>query len=496
MKTIAMYLPQFHEVAENNIWWGEGYTEWVAVKDGKPLFPGHDQPKIPLNSNYYDLLDKDTLKEQVELAKKYDIYGFCFYHYWFEKGKQILEKPTENLLKWKDIDIPFCFCWANETWARRWSKFYGPINIWTSTYNKENEKKDNILLRQKYGREKDWKTHFDYLLQFFKDSRYIKKGNRPVVVIYRPDEMYCLSQMISFWNKEAIRAGFAGIYIIGENCTKRLRYVNGIMEHQPSTTCKKMRAEVEECFGVRTLNYDSVWSNIIKYTPQTGKDIFYMGFTGYDETPRHGENGMVIKGESPSLFEKYYRMLVQKSDQNGCDYIFLNAWNEWGEGMYIEPDEKNGYAFLESHKRAVCADCQDEMESFWTENRENGKEAEDKTRIYYKILNDWMELRGKKKYFADYLVQNGYRHVAIYGMGDFGKHLHQELKDSAVEVEYVIDRRNIETSVKVLTVEDKWPQVDAIIVTPFLEFEDILQIIEGKIDCPVLSIEEMIYENY
>lgn len=132
-KAIAMYLPQFHNVKENNMWWGEGFTDWRAMECAKPLFDGHKQPKCPLNNYKYDLMDKKTMQWQADLMHKYHVYGLCFYHYWFKEGKKILEKPAENLLKWKDIDMPFCFCWANESWVRSWSKLNNQ-NVWASQF--------------------------------------------------------------------------------------------------------------------------------------------------------------------------------------------------------------------------------------------------------------------------------------------------------------------------------------------------------------------------
>ena len=196
MKVLAMYLPQFHRVDENDEWWGEGYTEWTAVKKGEKLFPGHEQPRVPMKHNYYDLLKKETMQWQTELMKKYKVYGMCFYHYYFQKGRKILEKPAENLLKWKDIDMPFCFSWANETWARTWSKLTG-TNTWNSREEKAHEiGDDGILLKQEYGGEEDWENHFYYLQPFFEDIRYIRVENKPVFIIYKPDEISCLLQMM------------------------------------------------------------------------------------------------------------------------------------------------------------------------------------------------------------------------------------------------------------------------------------------------------------
>ena len=189
MKIIAFYLPQFHNIPENDEWWGDGFTEWTNVRKAKPYFEGHNQPEIPLNKYYYNLLDDNVKLWQAKLAKDYGVYGFCYYHYWFN-GKMLLEKPMEQMLKNKEINQHFCICWANEPWTKAWV----------------NETK--VLIPQKYGHEKEWKEHFDYLLPFFRDDRYIKHRGRPLMVIYRPQVIDCIGEMISYWNKLAKEAGF------------------------------------------------------------------------------------------------------------------------------------------------------------------------------------------------------------------------------------------------------------------------------------------------
>ncbi len=222
MKVLAMYLPQFHRVKENDEWWGEGFTEWVSVKDAEPFFDGHYQPRIPQDQNYYDLMDKDTMVWQSSLMKKYKIDGVCMYHYWFKHGRQILEKPAQNLLQWKEIDMPFCFCWANETWARSWSRIQNK-NVWSAVREQDkNEDKNGILLEQDYGNEAQWRQHFEYLLPFFKDERYIKVEDKPLFLIYKESEISCLPEMLECWKKLAEMNGLKGIYIIGagENTDK------------------------------------------------------------------------------------------------------------------------------------------------------------------------------------------------------------------------------------------------------------------------------------
>ncbi|RRQ78488.1 glycoside hydrolase family 99-like domain-containing protein, partial [Enterococcus faecium] len=193
MRVIAFYLPQFHEIPENNEWWGEGFTEWTNVKTARPLYSGHYQPREPINDNYYDLLNDDVKEWQVSIAKKNGIYGFCFYHYWFD-GKMLLEKPVEQFLKNKNLDINFCLSWANEPWTKAWVS-----------------KNDSILIEQNYGNEENWEKHFDYLLPFFKDSRYICNDGKPLFVIYRPEQIGCLNEMLDYWQILAKKNGLAGI---------------------------------------------------------------------------------------------------------------------------------------------------------------------------------------------------------------------------------------------------------------------------------------------
>ena len=210
-KILAMYLPQYHQVVENDMWWGKGFTDWVAVKKADKLFEGHIQPKVPLGGRYYNLLKKDTLIWQSSLARKYGVDGFCVFHYWFSNNKQILEKPMENLLKWKEIDFPFCFAWPTESWTRTWKKFG---NNWTTKFPVKNDYKDDgFLLRQDFGDEKEWENHFLYLLPFFQDSRYIRINDKPVFFIYNHD-VIGIERMLIFWDNLAKKYNLKGLYFI------------------------------------------------------------------------------------------------------------------------------------------------------------------------------------------------------------------------------------------------------------------------------------------
>ncbi|WP_224414213.1 glycoside hydrolase family 99-like domain-containing protein [Bacillus thuringiensis] len=196
MKTIAFYLPQFHEIPENDLWWGKGFTEWTNVKKAKPRFLGHYQPRAPLGDYYYNLLNLDVHKWQINLAKQYGLDGFCYYHYWFQ-GKKLLEKPVELRNQCKEIDFPYCLCWANESWTRSWDG-----------------QDQEVLIRQEYGDESGWKEHFNYLLPFFKSENYLTSKDKPIFVIYRPASIPNLNTMLSLWNEWAKSEGLLGIHFV------------------------------------------------------------------------------------------------------------------------------------------------------------------------------------------------------------------------------------------------------------------------------------------
>lgn len=353
-KILAYYLPQYHEVQENNEWWGKGFTEWTNVKKATSLFANHVQPRIPLHENYYDLMDKNTIVWQTKIAHEYGVYGFAYYHYWFS-GKKLLEKPAENLLKWKDINQRFCFYWANHTW-----------------YKAENGVK-SILIEQKYGNIQEWRSHYEYCRNFFKDERYIRVNNAPVFVIYMPKKILFLSDMISFWNKWAIEDGFSGIYFI-ENKSSELQsrvsnLTSAVLYRQPSCAFDKYykfrlwsRIAKKYYFLAKkapSIPYQIKYSSISDYEAniKVKKNVGFKQYldisTGWDNTPRHGNRGRVVIGNTPERFKKTLDVLYKRSLDMGNEFLFINAWNEWAEGMYLEPDEHWGYSYLEAVRDVV-----------------------------------------------------------------------------------------------------------------------------------------------
>lgn len=354
IKLLAFYLPQFHTFPENDKWWGKGFTEWTNTKKAMPLFPKHYQPRTPLNNNYYDLTKKESMLWQMELAKKYGIYGFCYYHYWFN-GKLLMEKPIE-LMRSIEGRIPYCFCWANEPWTRAWDG-----------------KTKEVLMPQVYGGEKEWKEHYNYLSRFFCDDKYIKIDGKPVIVLYKTQSIDDCEKMISFWNEECIKSGFKGIYVIEErNAFQKSKCCinsDAILDFEPMFTVKYGRSIPlriidklkTKMFNARYDNqmliysYDHVWKALIKRAKtETLKEKKYLGaFVDWDNSARKKKNSLLFYGATPSKFEKYLKELVDLSVQAGSELIFINAWNEWAEGTYLEPDKKWGYEYLEAVENSL-----------------------------------------------------------------------------------------------------------------------------------------------
>lgn len=494
IKTLSMYLPQFYRTPENDQWWGDGYTEWTAVKAAKPVFVEHYQPKVPLNGNYYNLLDHSVMKWQAELMKKYGIDGQCIYHYYFKEGRMTLQKPVENLLKWKDIDMPFCFCWANIGWIRTWQ-----LDPWSDKFRK-GEMGEQTLIEQKYGNKSDWEKHFEYLLPFFKDNRYIKIDKAPVFVIMSPEDIYCLEEMLSYWKHRAIACGFRDMYFILSS-DMPYKGADAILRHTPHAFYNLHRDMEKQ--GIFTFDYEELWDRIIDEPSHFCCKTFFEGMANCDDTPRRGRKGTVLEKFSIKAFYEGMVRLYRKSMKLGNEFVFINAWNEWGEGMYLEPDEKYGYQVLEALKCAqedAISEYADRCDADYNVNVANQiLNAENKSRKYqkfYKCLNKWMKNWENQKFIFDYLLNKGIGTVAIYGYGVLGKHILKELTGSKVTVKYLIDRHyNIgRSSLNVVSPEEELEEVDAIIVTPIMEFEKIENELRNKTKADILSLEAIIYD--
>ena len=348
MKILALHLPQYHSIPENDKWWGKGFTDWVNVKKAKPLFKGHNQPIVPLNENYYNMTDIKTFEYQINLAKKYSVYGFIYYHYWFN-GKLLLEKPCEILLQHPELNNHYCFCWANETWARTWDGH-----------------DTDILIKQEYSGEKDWKAHIEYLLPFFKDKRYIKVNNKPMMFFYSCCRIKKFNQMIEYWNKILLNNGFSGIHVVEfiNSFNKGDKNISSdiIAVFEPLCTSKYYISPLHKI--IRLLNkklslidfmsYDYVWEKLINKRHDYGKKIYRSCFVNFDNTARKGKKALIMKGSSPEKFKKYLKQLIEDNKRDYDDnFLIINAWNEWAEGAILEPTEENRFEYLEAIKSCL-----------------------------------------------------------------------------------------------------------------------------------------------
>lgn len=351
-KVLALYLPQYHRIPENDEWWGEGFTDWVNVRKARPLFSGHRQPVTPLHSNYYDLSQAAAIREQAALARKYGVYGFCCYHYWFN-GKKLLEKPCELLLQHPDIDINYCFCWANESWARTWDG-----------------KEHDVLIKQEYGREPDWENHFGYLLKFFQDDRYIKIDNKPLVFIYSCQRIEGFEEMTACWRRLACQHGFSGLYIaefVNSFNSGMNRYATDvIVEFEPLCTtryaisawAKAKRLLCKKRGNIDLQDYDDLWSCLLHNRRVYNKKIWRSGFVSWDNSPRKGNRAMIVQGAAPEKFAGYIAELLQSTARDYDDrFLLINAWNEWAEGAVLEPTEQDEYGYLQALSNVLNNIC-------------------------------------------------------------------------------------------------------------------------------------------
>ena len=347
VKLIAFYLPQFHQIPENDKWWGEGFTEWTNVKKAIPQFKGHYQPHIPGELGYYNLTNKEVMKRQIELAKQYGIYGFCFHHYWFA-GKRLLEKPVNMLIENKDLDIPFCLCWANENWTRRWDGL-------------DNE----VLIAQKHSPEDDI-NFIEDISKYFNDTRYIKIDEKPVLIVYRIELFPNPEDTIVRWRKWMEDHGYKGIYLIGAQgfaCKNPTKYgLDAAVEFPPNGMYKYNYISSQVSF--KNPNFKG---NIVDYSYYVNNklylkedkekyNLFKTIIPSWDNTPRRGNKSTIFYNSSPELYKQWLKDIIiyTKTKKNKDEqFVFINAWNEWGEGAYLEPDVKYGYSYLNSTKEAI-----------------------------------------------------------------------------------------------------------------------------------------------
>lgn len=380
VRVIAIYLPQFHPIPENDEWWGKGFTEWTNVGRAKPQFRGHDQPKVPADLGYYDLRLPEVREAQADLAREAGIEGFCYYHYWFGNGRRLLERPFNEVLKSGKPDFPFCLCWANHTWSN-------------ATWEKSKSKTSNsILIEQQYLGENDYNMHFNAVLPAFLDKRYMTVDGKPIFVVYHPWDLPDMHHFIDVWQELASKNGLPGIHFVGISPSTSSH------EKQADGTIKIVLPDLNSSANIYnkvfSLGFDAVnsfgkrrgellakgkWTTYIRELllkiglnskllydyPKTVKfffapedsweNVYPTIMPGYDRTARIGNAEGIFVNNTPENFKVHVKAAVDivKNKQPEHQIVFLNAWNEWAEGCYVEPDMTYGHGYLNAIREAI-----------------------------------------------------------------------------------------------------------------------------------------------
>lgn len=347
MRSIAFYLPQYHPIPENDQWWGEGFTEWTNVRKTRPLFRGHQQPKVPADLGYYDLRNVETRKAQAEMASAGGISGFCYWHYWFG-GQRLLERPFAEVLESGEPDFPFCLGWANESWAGVW-----------------HGNPDKILMQQSYPGREDEERHFRLVQKAFEDPRYLTIDGKPIFYVYKPGQIPECRRFVEHWQNLAVKAGLKGVYFIGEDVyldEKPWDYkdsgFDAVVPNSPGVAFLRLAKKrflprylfprmVHKFLNHPVLHKykDFVEHNRVK----PDHDDFYPSVVpNWDNTPRVGRNGIVLTDPTPELFKKQLHWAIKQVENRSPDkrVVFVKSWNEWAEGNYLEPDSELGKAYL------------------------------------------------------------------------------------------------------------------------------------------------------
>jgi lipopolysaccharide biosynthesis protein len=358
VRVIAFYLPQFHPTPENDLWWGRGFTEWTNVVKAHPLFPGHYQPHLPADLGFYDLRLPEARAAQAELGDRYGLAAFCYYHYWFH-GKRVLGRPFDEVLKSGTPRLPFCLCWANENWTRRWDGRSG-----------------EILMQQEYSTA-DEDAHIEYLLSAFADERYVRIGGCPLFLIWRAELLPDARRMTDSWRERARTAGFPGLYLVAVESHKgvadpRKLGFDATVEFAPDwrvlprlsplhpNNCLKGR--LRDLLGRRARKrreFEIYGYQDLVDVMLAKADVAHRHFRcitpGWDNSPRWGRRAVVFHGSTPEAYGRWLRQVIEATclENEGDERIvFVNAWNEWAEGAHLEPDQRWGVRYLEETKLA------------------------------------------------------------------------------------------------------------------------------------------------
>jgi lipopolysaccharide biosynthesis protein len=347
MEILALYLPQFHPIPENDLWWEPGFTEWTNVTRARPLFPGHHQPRLPADLGYYDLRVPEAREGQADLARRFGVTGFCYWHYWFA-GRRLLQRPLEEVVASGTPDFPFCVSWANQSWS----------GIWHGA-------PDRMLIEQTYPGLEDDVAHFEYLRAAFEDPRYITVGGRPVMFVYQPGFLPRAAEFVERWQGMATDAGFSGLYLVaslGES-DYRSHVEDGFdaAVHFQVPLRRDTAARAREQWMARGPGRGPRHYPYADSLPEPPPDLrgrlFPSVYPNWDNTPRLGRRGTVATGSTPERFGRQVGEAIARVQVNPVDeqVVVIKAWNEWAEGNYLEPDLEYGLGRLEALAAAVAA---------------------------------------------------------------------------------------------------------------------------------------------
>lgn len=350
-RIFASYLPQFHPIPENDLWWGKGFTEWTNVGKAKPLFKGHYQPRVPADLGYYDLRVPETRQAQADLAAAHGIEGFCYWHYWFGDGKRLLEHPFREVLTSGEPDFPFALAWANESWQ---GFDYGAQGR-------------NVLIEQKYPGKKDLEDHFYSVLPALHDKRYLKIDGKPIFMVFRPMQVPDVGAFIEFWQDLSIKNGLNGMFFIAH--TYETNRFNELLQAGYDAVnvvrlgdCLKnnnaffTRLKRKLLYGPNVLHYKDAISNLTGQEERL-ENCYPTLIPNWDHTPRTGRKGSLLHQSTPELFARHLQRVLDSIEEKQDDHkvVFLKSWNEWAEGNYIEPDLRFGKAYLEVIRQQILS---------------------------------------------------------------------------------------------------------------------------------------------
>ena len=352
-RLIAFYLPQYYPTRENNEWWGNGFTEWTNVGRAKPLFKGHYQPRVPADLGYYDLRLPEIREEQAQMAKEAGIEGFCYWHYWFA-GRRLLDRVFREVVESDKPDYPFCLCWANHSWyAKTWD-----ANI-----------PDKLLIEQTYPGKQDYIDHFYAMLPAFKDKRYITVGGKILFVVYAPLDIPDINIFITTWNSLAIQNGLNGFYFVGFTFQKNkikaiidagfdsvaIDYIKETYTFKTSIIRELYERILRKALKIPRIRTYANYVETVLMNYKVARTIHPCILPNFDHSPRSEYRGVILINSTPSQWEKLCRNVFSLLKDRDYDenLVFIKAWNEWGEGNYLEPDLKYGKKYLDALKKTI-----------------------------------------------------------------------------------------------------------------------------------------------